>query len=96
MTSLLTLQYQCFACANWSFCFLNLAEITKFKYERKNEIDPGGESTSSKMTPSCKYSIADRGQTDFQLFREIFLIFVICSRPYIRFCLSYFFFQVSA
>ena len=38
---------------------LNLAGITKFKHEWKNEIAPGGKSTYSKMTPSCKWSIAD-------------------------------------
>ena len=44
------------------FCFLvqirssviNLAGITKFKYERKNEKDSG---RSSKTTPSCKWPI---------------------------------------
>ena len=40
------------------FCFLvqirAFVSMTKFKYERKHEIDPGGKSTSycSKMTPS--------------------------------------------
>ena len=44
------------------FCFLvqitafviNLAGITKFNYEKKNEKDSGH---SSKMTPSCKWLI---------------------------------------
>ena len=40
------------SCANYGFCHLNLAGITKFKYERKNEKDSG---RSSKMTPSCKW-----------------------------------------
>ena len=35
--------------------FLNLSGITKFKYERKNEKDS---CRSSKMTPSCKWPIA--------------------------------------
>ena len=39
------------SCANYGFCHLNLAGITKFKYEKKNEKDSG---RSSKMTPSCK------------------------------------------
>ena len=29
------------SCANKAFCFVNLAEIPKFKYERKNEKDSG-------------------------------------------------------
>ena len=33
---------------------LNLIGITEFKYERKNEKDSG---RSSRMTPSCKWSI---------------------------------------
>ena len=40
------------------FCHLILAVITKFKYEKKNEKDSGG---SSKMTPSCKWPIANLG-----------------------------------
>ena len=40
--------------ANWGFCYLNLTEITKFKYEKKNEKNSG---RSSKVTPSCKWSI---------------------------------------
>ena len=42
------------------FCFLlqigalNLTEITKFKYEKKNEKNSG---RSSKVTPSCKWPI---------------------------------------
>ena len=43
-----------FFCANYGFCHLNLAGITKFKYEKKNEKDSG---RSSKMTPSCKWPI---------------------------------------
>ena len=35
------------SCANYGFCYSNLAGITKFKYERKNEKDSG---RSSKMT----------------------------------------------
>ena len=42
------------SCANYGFCHLNLAGITKFKYEKKNEKDSG---RSSKMTPSCKWPI---------------------------------------
>ena len=40
--------------ANKGFCYLILAGITKFKYERKIVMDSG---RSSKMTPSCKWSI---------------------------------------
>ena len=29
------------SCANEGFCYLNLTEITKLKYERKNEKDCG-------------------------------------------------------
>ena len=39
---------------NYGFCYLNLAGITKFKYEREDEKDSG---RSSKMTPSCKWPI---------------------------------------
>ena len=42
------------SCANYGFYHLNLAGITKFKYEKKNEKDSG---RSSKMTPSCKWPI---------------------------------------
>ena len=42
------------SCANYGFCHGNLAGITKFKYEKKNEKDSG---RSSKMTPSCKWPI---------------------------------------
>ena len=35
-------------------CYLNLAGIAKFKYEKKNEEDSG---RSSKMTPSYKWPI---------------------------------------
>ena len=44
------------SCANEGFCYLNLAGITKFEYERKNKKDSG---RSSKITPSCK-SVAYR------------------------------------
>ena len=44
----------CFLVQNKGFCFLNLAGITKFKYDRKNEKDSG---RSSKMTPSCKWPV---------------------------------------
>ena len=37
------------SCANYRLCYLNLAGITKFKCERKNEKNSG---RSSKMTPS--------------------------------------------
>ena len=40
------------------FCHLNLAGITKFKYEKKNEKDSGH---NSKMNPSCKWPIANLG-----------------------------------
>ena len=43
-----------FCCANNGFCYLNLAGINEFKYERKNEKDSGH---GSKMTPSCKWTI---------------------------------------
>ena len=36
--------------ANQSFCYLNLTGMTKFKYERKNEMNSG---CSSKMMPQC-------------------------------------------
>ena len=42
----------CFLVQIRAFVVLNLAGITKFKYERKNEMDIG---RSSKMTPSCKW-----------------------------------------
>ena len=42
------------SCANYGFCPLNLAGITKFKYDKKNEKDCG---RSSKMTPSCNWPI---------------------------------------
>ena len=28
-------------CTNWGFCYLILTGITKFKYERKNEMNSG-------------------------------------------------------
>ena len=43
----------CFLVQIRAFVVLNLAGITKFKYERKNERDPG----SSEMTASCKSPI---------------------------------------
>ena len=45
-----------FLCKWRLFCHLNLAGITKFKYEKKNEKDSG---RSSKMTPLCKWSIGN-------------------------------------
>ena len=42
------------SCANYGFCHLNLARITKFKYEKENEKDSGHR---SKMTRSYKWSI---------------------------------------
>ena len=42
------------SCANKCFCFVNLAGITKFKYERKNVKDSV---RSRKMSPSCKWRI---------------------------------------
>ena len=42
--------------ANYVFSQLNLAGITKFKYEKKNEKDSG---RSSKMTSSCKWPIGN-------------------------------------
>ena len=42
------------SCANNGFCYLNLAEITKFKCERKNEKSSA---RCSKMMPSCKWPI---------------------------------------
>ena len=39
---------------------LNLTEITKFKYERKNEKDSGN---STKMTPSGKWPIGSTAKT---------------------------------
>ena len=43
------------SCADQGFCYLIRAGITKFKYERKNLMDSG---CSSKMMPSCKWSIS--------------------------------------
>ena len=43
----------CFLVQIRAFVVLNLAGITKFKYERKNERDP----SSSEMTASCKSPI---------------------------------------
>ena len=42
------------SCANKGFCYLNLAGITKFICERKNEKSSA---RHSKMTPSCKWPI---------------------------------------
>ena len=42
------------SCANYRLCYLNLAGITKFKCERKNEKNSG---RSSKMTLSGKWPI---------------------------------------
>ena len=42
------------SCVNYGFCHLNLAGITKFKYEKKNEKGSG---RNSKMTPLCKWPI---------------------------------------
>ena len=42
------------SCANYGFCYLNPAGITKFKYEKKSEKDSG---LGSKMTPWCKWPI---------------------------------------
>ena len=47
----------CFSSANYGFCYLNLAGITKFKYERKIKKDSG---SSSRMTLSCKWPINQR------------------------------------
>ena len=46
--------------ANYGFCHLNLAGITKFKYEKKNEKGSG---RNSKMTPLCKWPIGYRIST---------------------------------
>ena len=43
------------SCANYRLCYLNLAGITKFKCERKNEKNSG---RNRKMTPSCKWPIS--------------------------------------
>ena len=40
--------------ANYGHCYLNLAGIVKFKYERKNKMDSGS-SSSSKMTLSYSF-----------------------------------------
>ena len=45
--------------ADKDFCFVNVAGITKFKYERTNERESG---RSSKMTPSCKWPFASEVQ----------------------------------
>ena len=39
------------SCANYGFCYLSLTGRTKFKYERKNEVNSG----LSKKTSSCKW-----------------------------------------
>ena len=38
-----------FSHANWSFCFFLSTGITKFEFEKENEMSSG---TCSKMTPS--------------------------------------------
>ena len=43
------------SCANYGFCHLNLAGITKYNYGKKNEKDSG---RICKMTPSCKWPMA--------------------------------------
>ena len=48
------------SCANEGFCYLNLTGATKFKYEREKEKNSG---RSSKMTPSCKWPIAETSVT---------------------------------
>ena len=40
---------------NYGFCYLNLTGISKFKYERKNEMNSG---PSSKKASSCKWPIS--------------------------------------
>lgn len=40
--------------ANWGFCYLNLTRITKFKYERKSELNSG---LGSKKTSLCKWPV---------------------------------------
>lgn len=42
------------SCANQIFCYLNVTEVTKFKYERKNKKNYG---CSSKMMQLCKRPI---------------------------------------
>ena len=50
-----------------ALCYLNLAGITKFKCERKNEINSG---RSSKKTPSCKWLIrVHKYCTKYETFR---------------------------
>ena len=44
------------SCANKCFCLVNLAGITNFEYEGENEKGSG---RSSKMTPSCIWSIVE-------------------------------------
>ena len=51
-----------FSFVNYGFCHLNLAGITKFKYEKKNEKDSG---RSSKMTASWKWPINSFKRTLF-------------------------------
>ena len=41
------------SCASYGFFYLNLTGMTKFKYERKNELNSG--LSSSKKTSSCKW-----------------------------------------
>ena len=50
------------SCADEDFCYLNLARIAKFKYERKDEKNSD---RSSKMTPSCKWTWLTIIKTDF-------------------------------
>ena len=40
------------SCANYGFCYLKIAAITKLKYEKKNKKDSGH---CSKMMPPCKW-----------------------------------------
>ena len=50
----------CFLVLIKAFVYSNLTEITKFKFERKNEKDSG---KSTEMTPSGKWPIGSRAKT---------------------------------
>ena len=52
------------SCAIKGFCYLNLTETTKLKYERKSEMNSG---LSSKNTSSCKKSIWNKVSHPFKL-----------------------------
>ena len=66
---ILLLRPECFgfflSCENYRLCYLNLAGITKFKCERKNEKNSG---RCSKMTPSCEWPIKNERISPFRVY----------------------------